>query len=108
MLGDALTSKRFRILLAVAGCYVAWQVWLTIAAPYKIADFAGESEKVNILVTLPFPPERFHVQLFQTYGRVSGTQDNAVEVRGVKREDLRTVARPYWVTRVEPLKPGGG
>ncbi len=108
MLGDVLRSRRVHILLAAACCYVAWQVWLTIAAPQKIAGLAGESEKVNIVVTLPFPPERFHVQRFQTYGRVSGTQDNAVEVRGVKRDDLRTVARPYWVTRVEPLKPGGG
>lgn len=106
MLRDVLRSRRFHILLAIAFGYLAWQVWLTIAAPYKIADLAGESEKVNILVTLPFAPERFHVQWFQTYGRVSGAQDTAVEVRGVKREQLRTVARPYWVTRVEPLKPG--
>lgn len=107
MLNDALRSRKTHILLAVAACYLAWQIWLTIAAPYKIADFPNGPEKVNILITLPFPPERFHVQLFQTYGRVSGTQDNAVEVRGVKRADLATVARPYWVTRVEPLQPGG-
>lgn len=106
MLHDVIRSRRFHILLAIAGFYLAWQLWLTLAAPQKITGLAGESVKVNILVTLPFPPERFHVQRFQTYGRVSGTQDNAVEVRGVKREDLRTVARPYWVTRVEPLKPG--
>jgi hypothetical protein len=106
MLDDVLRSRRLHILLAVAGCYLAWQAWLTIAAPQKLAGLEGESAKVNILVTLPFPPERFHVQRFQNYGRVSGTQDNAIEVRGVKREDLRTVARPYWVTRVEPLKPG--
>ncbi|MCW5694679.1 MAG: hypothetical protein KIT48_20160, partial [Pseudolabrys sp.] len=80
MLKDALRSRKTHILLAVAVCYVAWQLWLTIAAPYKIAGFAAGPDKVNILVTLPFPPERFHVQLFQTYGRVSGTQDNAVEV----------------------------
>jgi hypothetical protein len=107
MLRNVLRSRRFRILMAVAVLYVAWQFWLTIAAPQKIAGLAGESEKVNILVTLPFPPERFHVQRFQTYGRVSGTQENAVEVRGVKRADLTTVARPYWVRRVEPLQPGG-
>lgn len=107
MLKDALRSRKTHILLAVVVCYLAWQLWLTIAAPYKIADFPLGAEKVNVLITLPFPPERFHVQLFQTYGRVSGTQDNAVEVRGVKRADLATVARPYWVTRVEPLQPGG-
>lgn len=107
MLKDVLSSRRLHILLAIALCYLAWQVWLTIAAPQKIVGLAGESEKVNILVTLPFPPERFHVQRFQTYGRVSGTQDNAVEVRGVKRVDLTTVARPYWVRRIEPLPTGG-
>ena len=107
MLNDALRSRKTHVLLAVVVCYLAWQLWLTIAAPYKIADFPNGPEKVNVLITLPFPPERFHVQLFQTYGRVSGTQDNAVEVRGVKRADLATVARPYWVTRVEPLQPEG-
>ena len=106
MWADVLRSRRFHILLAIAGCYLAWQLWLTIAAPQKVVNLAGESEKVNILVTLSFPPERFHVQRFQTYGRVSGTQENAVEVRGVKRTDLTTVARPYWVRRIEPLPPG--
>ena len=104
---DALRSRKTHILIAVAAAYLAWQVWLSVAAPGKITGFPSGEERVNILVTLPFPPERFHVQLFQTYGRVSGTQDNAVEVRGVKRADLTTVARPYWVTRVEPLQPGG-
>ena len=107
MLREALQSRKAHVLLAVAALYVAWQIWLTLAAPGKIADFPGGGEKVNILVTLPFPPERFHVQLLQTYGRVSGTQDNAVEVRGVKRADLASIARPYWVTHVEPLPPGG-
>ena len=105
MLGDVLRSRRFHILLAIAFGYLAWQVWLTIAAPQKLAGLAGESEKVNVLVTLAFPPERFHFQRFQAYGRVSGTEQNAVEVRGVKRVDLTTVARPYWVRRVEPLQP---
>jgi hypothetical protein len=107
MLRDALRSRKTHILLAVLVFYLAWELWLTIAAPQKIANFSGGAEKLNILITLPFPPERFHVQLFQTYGRVSGTQENTIEVRGVKRADLTTVARPYWVTRIEPLQPGG-
>ncbi len=107
MLREALKSRKAHVLLAVAALYIAWQIWLTLAAPGKVADFPAGAEKVNVLVVLPFPPERFHVQLLQTYGRVSGTQDNAVEVRGVKRADLVSVARPYWVRRVEPLPPGG-
>ncbi len=106
MLRDALSSRKTRILLALAAGYLAWEIWLTIATPHKIAPIASSAQRVNILVTLPFPPERFHIQVFQAYGRVSGTQENAVEVRGVKRADLTTVARPYWVRRVEPLQPG--
>jgi len=105
MLRSILKSRKFYILLGIAIFYVAWQVWLTIAAPNKIAGLTGDSERVNVLVTLAFPPERFHFQRFQAYGRVSGTDQDAVEVRGVKRVDLTTVARPYWVKRVEPLKP---
>src|ERR1041384_1710266 len=107
MLRDALRSRKTYILLALAGCFLPWPLCLPTAAPHKVAKLVSGPDKVNVLISLPFPPERFHVQLFQTYGRVSGTQENAVEVRGVKREDLSTVARPYWVTRVEPLQPGG-
>ena len=52
---------------------------------------------------LPFPPERFHVLMFQRFGRVSGTQDQSVEVRGVDPARLNAIARYYWVSRIEPL-----
>jgi hypothetical protein len=54
-------------------------------------------------VTLTCTPERFHVLAFQQYGRVSGTQDESIEVRGVSFASLNALARPYWVRRVEPL-----
>jgi hypothetical protein len=104
---DALASRKTHVLLAIAAAWLAWQVWLSVAAPGKIAAFPTAEERVNILVTLPFPPERFHIQLFQNYGRVSGTQENAVEIRRVKRADLTSLARHYWVKRIEPLPPEG-
>jgi len=104
---ELLRSRKTHVVLAVVVSYVGWQTWLTLAAPVKIAGFPSGAERVNILVTLSFPPERFHVQAFQAFGRVSGTQDNAIEVRNVKRADLKTLARPYWVRRVEPLLSGG-
>ncbi len=104
---DALKSRKAHILLAMAAAYLGWQVWLSVAAPGKIIGFSSGDERVNILVTLPFPPERFHIQQFQTYGRVSGTQENAVEVRRVKRSDLTALARNYWVKRIEPLPQEG-
>ena len=71
-----LGSTRGRLALGALVCYLVWQGWLGIAAPGKIApDLNANAEKVNLLV----------------------------EVRGVRSSDLRAIARPYWVTRVEPL-----
>jgi hypothetical protein len=103
-----LRSPKGRTLLAALTAYALWQLWLTLAAPSKIAaGIPADAERIDILVRLPFPPERFHVHVFQAYGRVSGTQEHAIEIRGVNRADLAAVARPYWVRRVEPLPTGG-
>jgi hypothetical protein len=103
-----LGSTKGRIVLGVLAAYLGWQLWLTLAAPAKIApELAGAGTRVNIRVTLPFPPERFHVLVFQRFGRVSGTEENSVEVRSVRKADLAALARPYWVRKVEPLPPGG-
>jgi hypothetical protein len=104
--GAVLRSTPGRVMLALLAAWLAWQGWLSWAAPGKIAgEFPTDRERVAVLVTLPFPPDRFHVLVFQRFGRVSGTDGNTVEVRGVPRTELSRLARPYWVSRVEPLKP---
>ncbi len=102
-------DTRGRILLAALVAGIAWQAWLSLAAPGKLASAVqqAQGQKVNVLVTLPFPPERFHVLAFQKFGRVTGTENNTVELRGVHKSDLPSVARPYWVVKVEPLPNEG-
>jgi hypothetical protein len=98
-------TGRGRILLAVLATYVVFQAWLSLMASGKITEgFDPDRPRLNVLVTLSFPPERFHVLFFQRHGRVSGTDGNTIEVRGVPRAEMTRVARPYWVRRVEPLK----
>jgi hypothetical protein len=97
-------STRGRILLGALAAWIAWQAWLSWAAPGKVVGtYPTDRERVHVLVTLPFAPERFHVLVFQRFGRVSGTDGNTVEVRNVPRTDLARLARPYWVRQVEPL-----
>lgn len=101
-----LRSTQGRVALALLVAWIAYEGWLSWAAPGKIVGaFPPDRERVAVLVTLPFPPDRFHVLVFQRFGRVSGTDGNTVEVRGVPRTELSRLARPYWVSRVEPLKP---
>lgn len=108
LLRAILASGRGRIVAGAILAYAGWQAWLTAAAPGKVApELRSDRARVNVAVTLAFPPERFHVLAMQRFGRVSGTENNSVEVRGVKREDLNAVARPYWVRRVGPMDEGG-
>lgn len=102
---DIVGSTRGRVVLALVAVWLGFQLWLTLAAPGKIsAQLAGTSEKVNVQIEMPFTPERFHVLAFQQYGRIAGADDHSIGLRGVKRTDLNSVARPYWVTRVGPIK----
>jgi hypothetical protein len=108
-LGRALlASPKGRIIVGVLAAWLAWELWLTAQAPGKIAPALAQSgrERVDVVVRLPFTPERFHVLVFQRFGRVSGTMDNEVEVRGVSRTDLSAMARPYWVSHIDTLPTG--
>lgn len=107
VLRSALGNRRGLILLVCLAGWVSWQAWLFIVAPSKIAAGFPERQRVNALITLPFEPERFHVLMFQRYGRVSGTDGNTVELRNVDKNELSAIARYYWVKRVEPLQQGG-
>jgi hypothetical protein len=108
LLKSALRSGRGRVVASVLTLYLGWQCWLVLAAPTKVADeLRADGRRVNVLVTLAFPPERFHVLALQRFGRVSGTENNSVEVRGVNQQDLNAVARPYWVRSVGPMEEGG-
>ena len=101
---SVLRSTQARVVLGALVVYLLWQLWLAIAAPGKVSDEIDRGQaRLNLRVTLPFTPERFHVLMFQRYGRVSGTSDHSVELRGVDPAQLNAIARYYWVSRVDPL-----
>jgi len=107
MLRRLLASRVIRLLFALLLITAAWQGWLTWQAGPKIPPdleaHVSPRGTVDLLVTLRFPPERFHILMFQRFGRVSGTRDNAVEVRSVPVERVREIARLYWVRQIAPL-----
>ena len=106
MMRDAVRSTRGRIVIGAIIALVVWKIGLALVAPSKVMPgFTPNARgQVNVLVTLRCTPERFHVLAFQQHGRVSGTQDESIEVRGDNVANLNAVAQPYWVKRVEPLR----
>ena len=106
MIRDAARSTRGRIVIGAVFAFLVWKVALVLLAPGKVMPgFTPNARgQVNVLVTLRCTPERFHVLEFQRHGRVSGTENDTIEVRGVSHAGLNALAQPYWVKSVAPLR----
>ncbi len=103
----ALFRHRTVVLLLVVGA--AWGVWtgyLDVTAPGRIDPALRATlrrgDPVNVAVTLDFPPEDFHIRLFQDYGVVSGVQGSTIQVNRIRPPDVLRIARLYWVRRIAP------
>lgn len=103
------TSHPGRLIAVGIVVIAAWQAWLASQAamkmPRDLQDLASARGTIDMRVTLRFPPERFHVLMFQRFGRVSGTEGNSVEVRSVPVHRVREIARFYWVQRIDLFRP---
>ena len=106
MIRDTARSTRGRIVIGAVFAFLVWKVALVLLAPGKVMPgFTPNARgQVNVLVTLRCTPERFHVLEFQRHGRVSGTENDTIEVRGVSHAGLNALAQPYWVKSVAPLR----
>jgi hypothetical protein len=91
-------------LLVVAVVWGGWELFLTMTAPQRIdpalQPALSARAPVAVAITLGFAPENFHIRLFQSYGVVSGVRGTTVLVNRVSPDDLRRIARYYWVKRI--------
>ncbi|MCS6877917.1 MAG: hypothetical protein N2038_06355 [Geminicoccaceae bacterium] len=109
VLAALLATRQARSLLALLLLYGLWKLALVLLAPGKIDPAVPRARpRVDVVAVLRFPPERFHIEQLQKFGRVSGARDARVEVRAVRAGDLERLARPFWVVRIEPFRDQGG
>lgn len=60
---------------------------------------------VNILVTSKFPPEEFHIRIYQQVGNMRGVEGGTARLYTVSPSNVRFLARHYWILRLD-LAPG--
>lgn len=110
MLRRVLAGRPGRLAIVLLLLTAAWQLWLAVQAAPKIPRDLGAHASVrgtvDVRVGLRFPPERFHILTFQRFGRVSGTEDDAVDVRSVPIGKIWQIARFYWVKTITILPEG--
>ena len=99
-----MRHRTVRFLIVVAVLLLGWQVYLFVSARSRL-DAALRSELVaaalvNVAITLGFAPEDFHIRIFQSHGIVSGVRGTTVMLNRVPRDDVRRIARYYWVRSI--------
>jgi hypothetical protein len=99
-----LRHRTVQFLLVMATLGVVWQAYVAASAPGRLDARLGAAldrePLVNVAVTLGFAPEDFHVRLFQGYGVVSGVRGPTVLLNRVRPDDVRRIARYYWVRHI--------
>jgi hypothetical protein len=102
----ALRHRTAAFLLVAGVAWGGWEAFLGLTAPGRIdpalLGALGNQAPVDVAVTLGFAPEDFHIRLFQGYGVVSGVRGTTVLINRVRPEDVRRIARHYWVRRIAP------
>ena len=92
--------------LVVAAASIGWEAYLALSAPGRLDPALAatlERERfVDVAVTLGFPPEDFHIRVFQDHGVVRGVRGTTVLLNRVPAEQVRRIARYYWVRRIAP------
>jgi hypothetical protein len=99
-----LRHRTVRFLLVAGALWLGWQGYVAASAPGRLdgslAAALDREPLLNVAVTLGFPPEDFHVRLFQDYGVVSGVRGTTVLLNRARPDDVRRLARYYWVRRI--------
>jgi hypothetical protein len=91
------------VFLAVASA-AGVQAASVITAPSKLgADLAGSQIPgvlQRIQVRLATPAEEYHIRILQRWGVVERVSGDLVHLREVTSEDVRRIARVYWVSHI--------
>jgi len=89
--------------LVIAACCVGYQAWLTAGGARKLGDDeVATGPRGNYEVVVEFLPEAFHVTRMQAIGRVIEVRGASVFLMDAGRDDIRELARAYWIADVKP------
>ena len=80
-----------------------------INGPLRLSDdlqiaLDGNPAKVDIIITTKFPPEQFHLNIFQNLGSLRGTEKGRAILYSVRPADVRSLSRHYWIKKIHLAK----
>ena len=101
-----------RFLALVLALLAAYHGYLLFTSSFRMTDtlrarLGEHPQTVDVLVTAKFPPEEFHIRLFQQVGNMRGVEGSTAKLHGVTPANVRYLARHYWISTID-LAPALG
>jgi hypothetical protein len=70
------------------------------------ARLSENPEEVNITVTTKFPPEEFHISIYQQLGSMRGVQESTAALYTVTPGNVRILSQYYWMEKIDMIPKG--
>ena len=101
-----------RFLALACTLLLAYHGYLYLTGSSRMTDrlrarLAEGPATVNVRVTAKFPPEEFHIRLFQQVGNMRGVEGSTAKLYAVTPATVRYLSRHYWVRAID-LAPDDG
>ena len=69
--------------------------------PGGYAHRAGVKLKAGQRIGAKFPPEEFHIRIYQQLGSMRGVKDSTAELVSVTPSALSTLTQYYWIEKID-------
>ena len=98
----------FRFLVATSLIFGLYWGWGYVTGPSKIspalwAVLEKNPSEVDITGTTVFPPEEFHISIYQQLGSMRGVRNSTAALFSMSVSDMKTLSRYYWVDSIDAI-----
>lgn len=102
--------RDLRFILAVIAALALFFGHGHLSGPAKVSEdlskvLSQADGRVDIKVLAKFPPEAFHLGVYQNVGVVRGSEGRVTTLYKVKPEDVQHLSRHYWIERIDLAPP---
>ncbi len=100
-----------RFMFLVIFILVLYHGYGYVQGPFRISSELQQAieqkpeGRFNIVIKSKFPPEEFHMGIYQEYGVMRGTTGKGATVYKVRTSGIKALSRYYWITEVGLAKP---
>jgi hypothetical protein len=101
-----LEHPTLRFLALALAVVAGYNGYLYLTGPSRMSDrlrtrLAERPATVDVLVTVKFPPEEFHIRLLQQVGNMRGVEGSSAKLYAVTPANVRYVSRHYWISGID-------